>query len=550
VNPTLAGQKTSAEILAGPLQGGGPLVRAYLAGDRALEPFYSGHPGSLSAYRRKAEEVDRRLDGPARQRLAGAIQPLGDAAPRLERILAGEGYFVTTGQQPALFGGPLYSLCKVLGAIRLADLLEKELGRPVLALFWVGSDDHDWEEARSAWLLDGDFYLHQHAVKDDPAAPPLPLSHRRWGGDVSRVAARFAEQLPATEFSGDVAAHIREAYTPGVTVTSSFTATMRLLLAGRRVALVDAADPLVRQAAAPVLLREAEAAAEHARLLQKQTARLEAAGFAAQVPVAEDAANIMLLDAAGRDRLVQSGSGWRTRRERQGLTQEALLARIAGEPERFSPNVLLRPVVESALFPTVAYVAGPGELGYFAQTACLFQAHGILQPVIVARPSVTLVEPRVRRLLERLELRPDEVRRPFDALVTEVIRRDMPPAAEAALDRIRQVLREAYGELMQVTAEIDPTLRGPLTAARNWSTVRANEAEKRIVRHMKRRNAIRVEQLRKAATALYPGGVPQERVLSPLPLLARFGPGLVAGIESALIMDPVPVTEWAGPDCK
>jgi bacillithiol synthase len=391
--------------------------------------------------------------------------------------------------------------------------------------------------------------VHQFTVRGRHDAPPLPLNERVWGPDIERVTRDFAAALPATEFSSDIAAHVRGAYTPSMTVSASFTATMELLLQDRRVALVNSAHPLVRRAAAPVLLREIECAQAHYGALERQTSRLADAGFAPQVELAEGAANIMLLSEHGRDRLVQDGAGWRTRRQKQAITQDALLALIRSEPNRFSPNVLLRPVVESALFPTLAYVAGPGELSYFAQTACLFKEHGIAQPVIIARPSVTLVEARVRRLLDRLKLQPADVRRPFQELVTDVIRREVPPEATAALERIRAVLRDAYGELMDITEAIDPTLRGPLTAARNWSTVRANDAEKRIVRHLKRRNAILVEQLRKAHAGLYPDGAPQERVLSPLPLVARHGPQLIAGIEAAINAGFERVASWDGPAC-
>jgi bacillithiol synthase len=549
MNTMLTESALNVEILAGPLQGGGVLVQDYLAGAETLAPFYGGHPGSIAAYRRKADEVDARLDPATRMRVAGAIRPLGDAADRLNRILGGDGFFVTTGQQPALFGGPLYTLYKVLGAIRLAAVLEGELGRPVLALFWVGADDHDWDEANNASLLDADHYAHRLTVRGRHDAPPLPLSERVWGPDIERVVREFEACLPPSEFGDDVVSHVRQAYTPSMTVAASFTATMELLLHDRRVAIVSSAHPSVRQAAAPVLLREAEGMESHYVALHRQTARLDAAGYTPQVALAEEASNIMFHGPDGRDRLVKEAAGWRTRREKRGIGQDELLARIAAEPRHFSPNVLLRPVVESALFPTIAYVAGPGELSYFAQTACLFRQHGILQPVVVARPSVTLVEARIRRVLGKLSLEPAAVRRPFQELVTEVVRRDIPPAAYAALERIRRTLHDAYGELMDITHDIDPTLRGPLTAARNWSTVRANDAEKRIVRHMKRRNAILVEQVRKVAAALYPEGAPQERVLSPLPLVARYGPGLVAGVEAALDMTLRPVADWRGPDC-
>jgi bacillithiol synthase len=537
-------------ISASPLQGGGPLVRDYLAGTPALERFFTGHPGDIDAYRRRAAETDARLDAAARAVAGPAIMPLGDAAGRLDSILSGDGYFVTTGQQPALFGGPLYTLYKVLGAIRLAETLEAELGRPVLALFWIGSDDHDWAEANHVSMLDEQRYVRRVEVRAPADAPPLPLSERVWGPDIDRAVEEAVALLPDGPGRAAVAAHMRSAYTASRTVASSFAETMELLLRDRRVAMVNSAHPAVRRAAAPVLLREAQNSAAHYEALAGQTARLDAAGYGAQVPLIEGASNIMLHGTAGRERLLHDERGWHTRAEHRATPADALFARTEQEPQSFSANVLLRPVVESSIFPTIAYVAGPGELSYFAQIGCLFRAHGVEPPVVVPRPSVTLVDRRVARILERHGLDIAGVTRPFDALVTDVIRGEVPAAATAALERIRHMLHELYGKAMAATESLDPTLRGPLTAARNRSTVHALEAEKRIVRHLKRRNEVVVEQLRRASASLYPGGVPQERALNALQFVARHGEGIVPALEAALDMRLTPLASWNGLSCE
>jgi bacillithiol synthase len=527
-------------VLAGRLLGGGALARDYSAG-RDLSPFFTGQPAELESYRRKAAEVERRLDGDARRRLAPSIHALGDAGDRLERILDGDGFFVTTGQQPALFGGPLYTLYKILAAIRLAEELETRLQRPVLALFWIGSDDHDWEEANHATLLDGSDYVERVEVRAEHGAPPLPLSERVWGSDVGRAVERLVELLPATPFGRRIAEHVRTTYTPDATVAASSTATLRLLLEDRRLAMVDSADPAVRRAAAPVLRHEALHAQEHAAQTASRTELLSEAGYRVQVAVSADASNLMLIDEHGRDRLVRLASGWVTRREHRAMSDAELLGRIDAGPEQFSPNVLLRPVVESALFPTIAYVAGPGEISYFAQIGRLFDAHGIQPPVVVPRPSVTLVEPAIERILERLDMTPAELQRPFDELASLVVRRHLPAEIHAALLALRESLHEGYDRLTELATRMDPTLEGPLTGARNAGLIRTREAEKKIVARMKHRNGELLEQVRRAAAHLYPGGAPQERVLNVLPFAARHGPDLIAQIEDSLDMALAPL---------
>jgi bacillithiol synthase len=537
------------EVLVEPLQGG-PLVADYLAGTQALSPFYTGYPGDIGAYRRKAAEVEARLPASRRQAVAAAIEPLGDSGPRLARILGGDGFFVTTGQQPALFGGPLYTIYKALTAIRTASMLEARLGRPVLALFWIGADDHDWEEANHITVLDEAGALQRIAVSARADAVPVPLSDRRWGRGIGTALDAMIAALPATPRAREIAAHLRHAYTPDATVADSFVSTMKLLLGDRRIALVSSAHPALRRAAAPVLYHEAARNAEHHEQIRLQTERLVACGYPAQVPLAAGASNLMQVDGRGRDRLMQSRHGWTTRRERQAMPEDMLLRLIADEPDRFSPNVLLRPVVESAVFPTLAYVAGPGELRYFGQIGCLFEAHGILPPVVVPRSSMTLIEPGIRRLLTRLGLEHTALRSPFDEVVIEVVRRDMPPAAVIALEQLRQSLHAAYEQLTAATDAIDPTLAGPLMAARDRSLLQANDAERRILRQLKRRHAVLVEQLGRAAASLHPGGVPQERVLNPLQFLARYGPAFMDLLEHRA--EPVfhGAAVWTGPQCK
>ncbi|HSK18938.1 MAG TPA: bacillithiol biosynthesis cysteine-adding enzyme BshC [Longimicrobiales bacterium] len=535
-------------ILIRPLPGG-QLLQDYLAG-RDLSAFYTGHHSDAAAYQRKAVEVEARLDPHARAAAGAAIEPLGDAAGRLERILAGDGFFVTTGQQPALFGGPLYTIYKILGAIRLADSLERRLSRPVLALFWIGSDDHDWDEANHVSVLDAQQYVRRITVKGAADAPPVPLSMRTWGPGVEEAVTELAASLPDTVHAVEVMAHVRAAYVPDSTVAASFAATLRYLLHDRRVAIVDSAHPALRRAAGPVLRADAARVLAGSDPVARQTSRLQEAGYDEQVAVAEGASNLMLIDEQGRDRIIRTARGWATRRERSGIGEGALFEMIEAYPDRFSPNVLLRPVVESAVFPTLAYVAGPSELSYFAQIGCLFEAHGILPPVVVPRPSVTLVDEKACRTLERLGIDADALRRPFREVVADAVSDAMPADVAGALDSLRTALETTYDELAAAAGRIDPTLRGPLRSSRNASLLDAAAAEKKIRAHLRTSNHVRIEQLRRLASQIHPDGKPQERVLGPLTCVAAYGRGIIAAIEAELDMEPAGTASWRGPACQ
>jgi bacillithiol biosynthesis cysteine-adding enzyme BshC len=530
-----------------------PFLDAYLGGDPRLAPFFAAHPADIEAYHRKAREVDGRLDARARQRVGEALRPLSAAAThRLGSVLQGDGYFVTTGQQTGLFTGPLYTIVKALSAMRLARALEARLERPVVALFWCAADDHDWAEVNHVHMLDARSYVQRIALRDDAAdAPPLAMSHRVLGTEVQLAIDALADLLPDSAFRAARLGALRAAYAPGRTMAAAFEDALADVLAGQDIVLVSSAHPLMKQHSLPVLRRALADAPAQEVAVAEQSARLESAGFRPQVSVATGASNVFRQDAQGRDRLMRDRRGWLLRRSRRSLGTETLLRELEQQPMAFSPNVLLRPIVESALFPTLAYVGGPAETGYFAQIGCLFRTHGIEPPLVYPRATITLVEGHVEKTLGKFSLASADLRRPFEVVVANYVRAQMPGEVTGALDALRTSLGEAYARVAEAAERIDPTLQGPVTGARNRALAHSREIEKRIERGMQHRSAVTLEQLRKAATSVFPRGAPQERVLNVYPFLARYGAGLIPAMLEAL---PEPVLGarpegWDGLQC-
>ncbi len=539
------------QIVTQPLRGP-RLVDDYFAGAPALAPFFTGSPWDPDAYRRRAEAVGARFDRAARERVAAAMRPVGaGTTERLAALVREDGFFVTTGQQTGLFTGPLYTIYKALSAIRLASALEPVLGKPVLPLFWLASTDHDFEEVNHAELLDGQNVLHRVELPSDPAAAPVSMARRVLGPGVEGTLDQLAQALPPSEFAPPLLDLVRKAYRPDATMAQAFEEMFAGVLASFQLVLVDPSHPELKRLAAPVIRREIAHAAENEAALERQTARLVEAGYHAQVGVGGGAVNVSYEDESGRERLVREDGSFLLRRTKRRLAEAEVEALLEREPERFSANVLLRPVVESALFPTVAYTAGPAELSYLAQTGCLFKAHGLEMPLVYPRASVLLLERKVAKVVEKYGLAPDDFRQPVREVAARIVRDEMPPEVAAAVAALRRSLDEGYGALIEAAQRLDPTLKGPLTAARNGSHVALREAEKKILSHAKARSAETVEQLEKAAVNLFPHGTPQERVLNVLQYLARYGPELLPAIAQAL---PIALGEaapaWRGVECR
>jgi len=435
---------------------------------------------------------------------------------------------VTTGQQPSLFTGPLYTIHKALSAVALAEVLEQQWGRPVVPLFWVAGDDHDFAEASHAEWLTADGSLSGAALPPRPADAPLtPMYRQPLGPGVADAVAALERDLPASEFREATLGWIRRHFRPELTVAASYASALAELLAPLGVLLFDSTHAAVKRAAAPVLLRALSLASELEADLAAQVDALSASGTDSGMTIGVNTTLVMLECRMGRDRLVRHGDRFATRRGKAEYELSELEALAAREPERFSPNVLLRPVVESALLPTVAYLGGPGELRYLALTPPLYRRMGVPQQRPWPRWSGLLVEPRVNRVLEKFGVALAELMQPPGPLEARLVRSHLPESVVSALAALRTAIEIGYGAIGRAAAEIDPTLEKPVQGVKNQALAGTQEVEKKLLHHLKKRHETELGQLARARTAVWPQGKPQERVLNVAPFLARYGPSLL-----------------------
>lgn len=494
-----------------------------LAGD-----LLAGRPPAVALFPHEARRPPAGAPPPARLP-AGALRPVGpEAAAKAERILSGEGWLVTTGQQPLLFLGPLYVLYKLQTAVALAERMEAELGVPVLASFWVASDDHDWDEVGLARLIDTrnelrELRLTPPAGREGRPAGPTPLPTA-----ITGLIDDLSETLPDTSFSAIYLEKIRDAYRPSRTLTDAFSDLLASTLPDAPFVLVDAADPTLKRASVPLVraaIREAGAAESR---LGAATDEVERAGYEARIALLPGGSSVFLDPGSGRERLYRDGEGrWRIGREGKPIREDELLARLEDRPEDFSPNVALRPVLESWLLPVAATVLGPGELEYWTQLPGQFEVHGVPMPALHPRTSWTLIEAKVRKVLEKLGAEPEELADGGDALARREVERGRPDAVEAALRAACEREAAAYDRLAAAIATEMPGLRSAVGKARSAAGDALDALEGTVDARLRDRQQVLHRQIRKAARHLFPEGSPQERVIAPSYFLARYGPELV-----------------------
>jgi len=508
--------------------GGSPL--SLLAqGNGAPSAFFPRRPGSAEDWRDRAARV--RADAAPNwvDSLGAAFGPAsGAAAERLARVADGAGVVVTTGQQPGLFGGAMYTWTKALSALALADAIESATGIPAAPVFWAATDDSDLAEAVGTVLAGRDGAAR---IALDVSAPegtrmadvPLP-DMRALLGRLEAACGSVADPRPLTL--------VREAWRAPHTIGSAYVALLRGILEPLGIAVLDASHPSVSGTAHPVLLQALHERERVATALAVRGRAIRAAGFEPQVTEMDD----LTLVFARQD----------GRRARVSRAHAAVTAASA-EPGTLSPNVLLRPVVERALLPTVAYVAGPGELAYFAQVSAVAEALGLAQPLGVPRWSASVIEPDVQAVLDRLGLQVEDFADPH-AVETRLARAAWPESVAAAMERLRQDIGDGVAGVRDALRETGGLVSPPvLEGAARGIEWRLARLERRITAAIKRREQALIRELRFVRGALYPDGSRQERSLNLLPLLCRHGLGLMDRLlaearthASALVGTPLP----------
>jgi len=489
------------------------------------------------------DSVDARFDSDARRRALRALTiPDSIDQERIERWVAERGIVVTTGQQPGLLGGPLYSLYKGISAVRLAERLEGLLERPVLPVFWVASEDHDWDEADHTYLIDTANELIRLQASD-PGHAHRALHRIALGEESADVVEQAAANLPSTDFSAPYIDQLREAYKPGATLADGFAEVLSSLLAPLGMCFADAASPAVKEISGPLLLAELDRAEAHESLLREDADKLEGAGFSPQVPILEGAVNLFLEGPEGRERIYRNGNDFELRRSHESMSAAAVRERVEADSLALSPNVLLRPVVESTIFPVISYVAGPGEAAYYAQIKRLFEAHGLMMPVIYPRHAVTVVEAKIRKKLDKFGLDVERLQRPLHEIMSDFAREEVPDGVQRALDELKTSVARGSDDLLEAATGIDPTLKGPITNARNSALAAFQAAERKIIQSVKRENEVASNQLEITQRHLFPDGQPQERMLAPSYYLARYGNDFVTSLVEGFAVDLVEETE-------
>jgi bacillithiol biosynthesis cysteine-adding enzyme BshC len=510
-----------------------PLFLDYLHDFPKVSRFYRRPPDYSGWASEEARSI--RYDAERRERVSAVLERQNRVFGASEKTLAGIARLragacaVVTGQQVGLLGGPLFSVLKAVSAVRIADEVRRG-GHDCVPVFWLATEDHDFAEVSHVSLPSNGTLRVISTASGAPAE--APISDVQLGPDIVRAVGSASELLGDTQ----VTDWLRDSYRPGERMGTAFARLFARAFAEFGVVLLDASDPELHSIAEPIYRAAILGAAHLDEALLARGTALRAAGYHEQVKVTQESTALFAVE-DGRRLPVHRANGEFTIGGPR-LSAAELLARINDDPARFSGNVLLRPVVQDFLLPTIAYVGGAAEVAYFAQVAVLYEELlGRVTPVL-PRLSATLVEPKIKRVLDKYGLALADIFQPPEQVRELLALRSLPGDLQLRFEHAADAIQRSMTKVRDSLAELDRTLVEASVRAQSKMRYQLERLRGRAARAELRRHHEIEQHAEQLCSALYPRRNLAEREIAAIYSLARHGAPLLHSL-----------CEVARPDC-
>jgi bacillithiol synthase len=516
-----------------------PLSGDYAFNFANVAPLYAGDPQSADAWRETARRVRACARKPAEIAAAISAQQARRGAPgesqsAAARLANADATAVVTGQQAGLFGGPLFTILKAITTIQLARRTERELGAPVVPVFWVDAEDHDWDEIASCTILDAQNQPRTITLAKPEGAGERPIATLTLDESVTAALAELEGALAQTEFTGWVLAGLRATYRPGVGVADAFARFLELLLGPHGLVVFDSSDHSVKPLLRNLFHHEVATPGRTAALATKAGEALSARGHSPQVVPQADSLSLFRLDGTRKPIRIQ-GDGFVA--GDQTFSANALAQEASSEPQHFSPNVLLRPLAQDTLFPTICYVAGPSELAYLGQLGEVYRHFNLPMPLIHPRATATLVDSATARFLQKYDVPFEDLQPQDEAALNRLLQAQLPPFVETSLTEAEDTIRRSMEHAVSAVTSVDPTLAGAARTTLGKMDHELKALRGKVIQAAKRRDETLRRQFIRAQSQTFPQGHPQERTLSVVYFLNLYGPALIERLMEELPID-------------
>ena len=515
-----------------------PLVRDYHFAFDEVREFFNGDFRDPGAFERQIKRLQSRKY--ARGQLVEILseqnrnsgcgpQTLGN----IQALVSDETCAVVTGQQVGLFSGPLYTIYKAVTAIKLADSLSQQTGARVVPIFWLATDDHDFAEVNHVDLLDQAGQPRRISYEDRPSQERVPVGGLRFSAEIEASVEQLDEMTPPSEFKPGILALLKEAYHPGRTFAEAFSRWITQLFGAHGLVLIDPGEPDLMAMAQEPLLREIGEASPSSRCAMQVAEKLIEKNYTPQVRQQEGRLNLFLVEHE-RHPIQIEGDGFSLKDPDRHFTRDELLEIARNTPHAFSPNVLMRPLVQDTILPTVAYVGGPGEIGYLAQLRGAYEEFGIPMPIVYPRKGFTIVERHVGSTLEGLSLSIQDVWGGLSAKRNALAAEEIPEPLQRALSTAADNLDRDLGNVCSEAKELDGSLGQTAEGVHRKIQHQLNFLEDKVFQAAKKKQQIVGQKLTKLKNNLHPNRHLQERLFNVTPYLMKYGLSWLEEISQAV----------------
>lgn len=430
---------------------------------------------------------------------------------------------VITGQQLGILSGPLYTIYKIITAIKLSSQLnERYTDFNFVPVFWMESDDHDFNEVHQINILNNENNLVNIKYKEDVSDDAIRASvgNLIFDESINEFFNQLELNLRQTEFKSSIISKLREIYSTGKSFKESFRELLFWLFDEYGLIIFDPSTEEVKQTLKPIFLTEINNFRVHTQKLVSVSATLEEM-YHAQVKVKP--VNLFYHIENGRYSIEPVDEIFKLRRKRKQFTKDEIILEINEHPERFSPNVLLRPITQDYLFPTAFYVAGPSEISYFAQIHPLYEFFEIEPPVIYPRSSATLVEKSVLTFMEKYDLTMRDVFLGIDHLKEKILSTVAENNIDLIFEDATKNMNLIFDEIKEKLFAIDKTISDSTNRYREKVLFALNELKSKAEKAHESRFETIIRQISKLSNLLYPNENLQERELNYFYFANKFG---------------------------
>jgi len=446
----------------------------------------------------------------------------------LEKLEQEDALVVVGGQQAGLFGGALLIYYKALSVIQAAREAERRLSRPVVPVFWIAGEDHDFDEANNVNVQSPGGEVRRVRIERPDGArlavSRTPLSAERWAAALQEL----ASQLPDSEFKPQVLDRLQSHVADAPTLSLAFARLLADWFGSQGLLLLDADDPNLRALEGP-MFRELIARSDELEVsLKSGESQVLELGFGLQAETAPGSANLFLHHEQGRLLLHKEAGRFTDRRGIVSRSREEMLELAAQRPDLLSTNALTRPLMQDFLLPVLATVLGPAEIAYWAILGPAFREFGMAMPLLLPRQSFTYLEPAVAGLLDKYSLTADQAVENWETLRSEWLGKQDEWNLEEQFRRVKEQFLALYEPVLDTVSQLQPGLSGLASGNRDRILEQISYLESRSADAIAKRHESSLRQWDRIRQSLSPLAKPQERIYGTVHFWNRYGPGWLA----------------------